>query len=139
MEENKKSGGGDVRSASHPTHIPRRPKKKVGYAEINCAYRSYRVYRSYGGYTIEGIALRECGGGNYYMRRRFFFVVLHKSGQLYPFLNERAVPRRWHIANHTNEAQFLARKSQEMNFGECQFFGGIKASAGLPIRFLFLL
>ena len=43
MEENKKSGGGDVRAASHPTHIPRRPKKKplrgkkVGFAEKNCA------------------------------------------------------------------------------------------------------
>ena len=26
MEENKKSGGRDVRAALHPTHIPRRPK-----------------------------------------------------------------------------------------------------------------
>ena len=54
-------------------------EQKVGYAEINCAYRSYRsyrsyrVYRSYGGYTIEGIALQGCGGGSYYMRRRFYF------------------------------------------------------------------
>ena len=30
MEENKKSGGGDVRSASHPTHIPRHPLERRG-------------------------------------------------------------------------------------------------------------
>ena len=43
MEENKKSGGGDVRAASHPTHIPRRPKKKTAADAKNGASCVSRV------------------------------------------------------------------------------------------------